>query len=422
MFRMLYADKAGNLYDKPDVAAVGRAGSIYAELDGTDMIPLPEGASLVSVPEGIPVGIDRKGNFTLVERDISGHEIFAVGALLPQGYTRTLLPAFRRNAEKPLPLFGYAAVAWRDDKVYVAAVKTDEDVKWNPANYNTPQLDEFVQTELSWRGDNRIIQQLAKCSLEYGCFTAQNIFYRRWEGGIPVSMACNARCLGCISLQPAECCPSPQSRINFRPSVQEIAEIAISHLQEAEDAIVSFGQGCEGEPSLEAGVVSEAIKQIRKSTARGTINMNTNGGNTPGIQALCEAGIDSFRVSTVSAREETYNAYYSPVNYAWQDVCSSIDFARHNNVFVSLNLLTFPGITDTPEEVEAIVDFIKKHAINMVQIRNLNIDPDFIMNKIPVNSADMMGIKNFIGFLRSEVPGLIIGNYSRPVDKSHTQK
>ena len=57
--------------------------------------------------------------------------------------------------------------------------------------------------------ENCIITQLAHCALEYSCFTAQNIFYRRYEGGIPVSNACNAACVGCISEQAADCCPSP---------------------------------------------------------------------------------------------------------------------------------------------------------------------------------------------------------------------
>ncbi len=415
MFQLLYADSKGRMYENPEALAVGRTGGLFVGLEEDEMIPLPEGASLVMVPGGVPVAIGAEGSFTQVNSGLAGDPCFAVGALLPQGFARTLLPAYRRQDRQPLPLFGYAAVGWKDGRVYAAAVQTDAPEKWNPTHYGTPELPGLVYDMLDRQGNNRIITQLARCALEYHCFTAQNIFYRRWEGGIPVSPACNARCLGCISLQPAECCPSPQSRIDFVPEPWEVTDVAVRHLSGADDAIISFGQGCEGEPSLRASLISESIKIIRSQTGTGTINMNTNAGNTAGIREICSAGIDSLRVSTISAREETYSAYYAPVNYRWQDVCDSIAFARDKGVYVSLNLLTFPGLTDMPEEAEALAALIRKLDINMVQIRNLNIDPDLLSSRVPLASQEVMGINNFIGFLKEELPGLEIGNYSRSV-------
>jgi len=86
-------------------------------------------------------------------------------------------------------------------------------------------------------------------------------------------------------------------------------------------------------------------------------------------------------------------------------------------VFVSLNLLTYPGLTDTSEEVAALLNFIEKYDINMVQIRNLNIDPDYLAQKIPLDGGEVLGINRFIEILQSEIPGLIIGNFSKPVPK-----
>ncbi|WP_418791143.1 radical SAM protein [Phosphitispora sp. TUW77] len=415
MFQLLYADSKGRMYEHPEALAVGRTGGLFAEIEEEEMIPLPEGASLVMVPGGVPVAIGANGSFNELTSAPDGAPCFAVGALLPQGFARTMLPAYRRKDKHPLPLFGYAAVGWKDGRVYVAAVQTDNLEKWNPSHYGTSELPGLVYDMLDRQGNNRVITQLAKCALEYNCFTAQNIFYRRWEGGIPVSPVCNARCLGCISLQPAECCPAPQSRIGFVPEMWEVTDIAVPHLIEAEGAIISFGQGCEGEPSLQAPLISEAIKNIRSYTGAGTINMNTNAGNTAGIKEICSAGIDSLRVSTISAREETYTGYYVPISYRWQDVYDSIAFARDKGTYVSLNLLIFPGLTDIPEEAEALVALLAKLDINMVQIRNLNIDPDFLSSRIPLASNEVMGINNFIDFLKAELPGLEIGNYSRPV-------
>src|SRR6266513_4281008 len=98
---------------------------------------------------------------------------------------------------------------------------------------------------------NRIIAQHAHCALDYSCPTASNLFFGRWEMAIAVSPGCNARCIGCISKQEEEYLISPQDRLTFIPSVDEIVEIAVPHLESAENAIVSFGQGCEGEPLLQ---------------------------------------------------------------------------------------------------------------------------------------------------------------------------
>ena len=416
MFQLLYADNKGRMFEHPELMAGGRAGNLYTEMDEEEAIPLPEGASLVMVPGGQPVGVDSQGSFT-VYNGKRGIQVFAVGALLPQGFTRTLIPAYRRGDNAPLPLFGYAAVGWRNGEIYVAAVQTDETTKWDPLHYSTPDLEGLVWETREVFRDNRIIKQLSKCALEYHCFTAQNIFYRRWEGGIPVSPACNARCLGCISLQPAECCPSPQSRIDFTPTVDEIVNVAVPHLSRAKDGIISFGQGCEGEPSLAANTVAEAIVAIRRQTSDGTINMNTNAGFTEGITTVCQAGIDSLRVSTISARESTYLAYYAPRDYKWANVQASVAAAREQGVYVSLNLLTYPGLTDTPGEIEALLDFIEKYDINMVQIRNLNIDPDYFADKVPLDGGEVLGINRFIEILKTEIPGLAVGNYTKPVTK-----
>lgn len=414
MFNMLYADHKGRIYDHPGLAAGGRTGNLFTELQDHETVPLPEGASLVMIPGGRPVGVD-SGGFKIMDADERGNPVFAVGALLPQGYTRTLIPAYRKDGTRPLPLFGYAAAGWKDGTIHAAALKTDDTEKWDPVNYSTPELAELVNKCLVRYQDNRIIRQLAHCALDYHCFTAQNIFYGRWEGGLPVSPVCNARCLGCISLQPAECCPSPQERIGFHPTIREIVEVALPHLEKAADAIISFGQGCEGEPSLAAETISKAIAEMRSKTGAGTINMNTNAGCTEGITAVCRAGIDSLRVSVISARPTTYMAYYDPPGYRWEDVCHSVAAARKSGVYVSLNLLTFPGLTDLPEETEALVDFIKRYDINMVQFRNLNIDPDYLAGCIPLASGEVLGIETLIDIFKEEIPGLEIGNYTRPV-------
>ena len=59
--------------------------------------------------------------------------------------------------------------------------------------------------------------------MTYTCPAARNFALGRWECPVPVSPACNANCIGCISFQPEdETIVSTQDRLTFKPSPEEI--------------------------------------------------------------------------------------------------------------------------------------------------------------------------------------------------------
>lgn len=405
----LYADEDGEIYDMPGFAGMGRTGRTNVPLTPEDLVPLPESADLMFLPGRNAVGISPEGEvLPIVGR--------AVAAILPAGYTRLYLPAYERGEDaERLPLYGYTAVVVYRDALYAAAVYTDENDKWDPLHYNTKDLKKLVKRTQKELPRNRIVEQVAGCSLKWHCCTAQNLFYRRWEAGIPTSPVCNANCFGCISLQPAECCPSPQQRITFRPTPQEIAEVGIYHLSVAPDGIVSFGQGCEGEPSLAADNIAEGIRLIRQKTRRGQINMNSNAGYTEGVKKIVDAGLDSMRVSIISAREEGYDAYYR-AGYRLEDVKRSIRYALEHGVYVSLNLLYFPGFNDREEELAAWQAFFRELPVQMIQVRNLNVDPDAFLDIMPEPEGRAVGTRMFLEELHREFPQLVIGSFSHYIE------
>lgn len=182
----------------------------------------------------------------------------------------------------------------------------------------------------------------------------------------------------------------------------------------APQGIVSFGQGCEGEPSLSADNIAEGIKLIRENTDKGQININTNAGFTLGIRKIVDAGLDSMRVSIISAKPESYNAYYRS-SYKLTDVKNSIRYALEHGVYVSLNLLYFPGFNDRQEEVAAWQEFLKELPIQMIQMRNLNIDPDWFLATMLQNGGTSIGTIKFIESLREAQPEITIGSFSHYV-------
>ena len=108
---------------------------------------------------------------------------------------------------------------------------------------------------------------------------------------------------------------------------------------------------------------------------QGRLDPNTDASLPQAIEQIIAAGLDSIRVSINSVREDCYNAYFRPKGYRFGDVLTSIEKAIQHGIFVSINYLNMPGITDTPEEIEALMDFVRRRPINMIQWRNLNIDP-----------------------------------------------
>jgi pyruvate-formate lyase-activating enzyme len=404
--KLVYADRRGRLIEDEELTAVGFNGS-QAEVGGTDWVDLPAGGDLTLLPGRLPLGWNENAGTLEVVEDAT-----AVAGILPMGYTRCLLPGYEVESETGLPLFGYTALGSRDGRLVVAALKTDAELKWNPLYYNTTDLPWLIAAKRTEYPANRILEQLARCSLEYHCLTAQNIFYERWEAGIPVSPVCNCDCLGCISLQPAECCPAPQGRIGFVPDLREVVELAATHLACAPEGIISFGQGCEGEPSLQEELLVASVRTIRKETARGTINLNTNAGTPRAIQRLADAGLDSIRVSLFSAVSRDYQWYHRPRGYGLSEVRESLSHASRQGVRTALNLLLYPGFSNRPDQTEALAELIAAVGVEQIQLRNLNLDPEKLVPLL--DEAELPGIPDWLADLKERFPGLLVGNYTRP--------
>jgi pyruvate-formate lyase-activating enzyme len=413
---LLLADRDGTIYDDPRYTAGAMSGGDIVSLPSSELIPLPEGSKLFYIPKGRPVGFTDSGAATVVEG------ASAVCAFLPPGYTRTYLPAYEEIAPDPvLPLWSYTAAAWYKGAFHAAAVRVAWMKKADPALHDDEKLKPFVREKSKAHPENRLLEHLKICALEYHCFAAKNLFFGRWEAPLPTSPACNARCVGCLSYECGES-PASQKRITFVPAPEEIADLAVPHLRSAEDAIVSFGQGCEGEPLIQSRTLARAAALMRDRTDRGVINLNTNGFSPDRIKTLRKAGLDSVRISLNSAVPERYHAYYRPRGFGHRDVIESISASKEAGLFTSVNLLVFPGYTDREEEAEKLLALIRKTEIDLVQMRNLSIDPYLYLNMVPRPGGRALGVRKLIRLMKKEFPGLKIGYFNLPERDIRRQK
>lgn len=414
---LVYCDESGNILDLPDLYMAGASHGRYLKPALEDLIELPEGSDFFTLPQRLPVGIDKvTGEPLLIEDDprFPGKKIFAVAVFMAPAHTATLTAACQSLDDAPLlPLFAYTAVGWYDGKFWVAGFRSDSDQRQDSDRFNQRSIDRRCQRRLKKHPGNRLIQHLGTCCLTYRCPAARNYFLDRWEAPLPTSPGCNARCLGCISLQPSQSCPSTQERLQFTPSIREILEVSVPHLNNAERPVVSFGQGCEGEPLLQADLLESAVLEIRRKTARGTINCNTNASIPEAVGRLGGAGLDSIRVSLNSARKKYYHNYYRPSNYTFAEVRESIRIMKSCGGFVSLNYFVLPGFTDSEEETAAFMELIDETGPDLVQLRNLNIDPEWYLQEIgsPCGQPSY-GIRTWLDMVSSRFPSLRFGYYN----------
>lgn len=413
---ILYSDGNGNIFEDTTMLTTGRSGWDAWPIEPDEWIELPEGGSLYELPGRRGIGLNAvTGEMGLCDKG------WAVAAFIPPAHTGFYLAAYETMPDAPtLPLFCYTAVGWLDGKFYVPATRIEQDIRQECAGFDDKKVKQGVKQLVEAYPHNRLVKHLAdNCALTYHCPAARNYFMGRWECPIPSSPACNANCLGCISFQPEEeSIVSTQDRLRFKPTAAEIVEYTVPHLETAPFPIVSFGQGCEGEPLLMWETIRDSIIEIRKHTPKGSININTNGSKPDAVRELCKAGLNSIRVSTNSAQEKLYTPYYRPNNYVFEDIIESLKVVHEFGGWTSINYFVFPGMTDSADEYEALRKLIRDTNLKMIQWRNFNIDPDWYLGRLGItDTGECLGVKQLQELIHEEFPHLKYGYFNPPIER-----
>jgi pyruvate-formate lyase-activating enzyme len=416
----LVANQAGEIFELDGYAAVGMAGPLMEPLSKEQTCRMPYGSELMYLPDRKPVLLNINTGLLEMLREnpyAPGEKIFPVAAFNSPGYVLTRVSAYRESKlAQILPLFSYGAVGWHNKSFRSAVVQVDPEPRQDLRRMQRKDVAAGVEQMRKQMPGNRLRAHLEKCALTYGCPAGKNFFLGRYEAPLPTAKHCNARCMGCLSLQKNSAIPHSQDRITFTPSPQEIAEVALVHIRRVPKSVVSFGQGCEGDPLLAIDVIEPAIGRIRSQTGSGTIHMNTNGSLPGNLKRLLDAGLDSVRISMNSVRKKCYDAYFRPKSYSFADVLKSIDRALAHEKFVAINYLNCPGFSDTPGEVDALVRFLEKHPIQMIQWRNLNFDPIRYWKEMDIfaEHGEPIGMEKILNRVRRQFPKLKFGYFNPP--------
>jgi len=94
-----------------------------------------------------------------------------------------------------------------------------------------------------------------------------------------------------------------------------------------------------------------------------------------------------------------------------------MEIAKIRNKFVSVNYFVFPGVTDEVDELEAINQLQERTRFDMIQWRNLNIDPDLYLEALGGKRGTALGIGRVMDRLKEIHPALRYGYFNPSLKK-----
>ena len=267
------ANERGEIFDLEGYAAVGVAGDSLVPLTIGETENIPFGSEFMFLPDRMPVLFNRNtGKMeTLDENPFEpGGKLFPVSAFNSPGYVISSVPAYiERKGAFNLPLFSYGAVGWQGSGFRSAVFQIDKERRQDLRLMPPEKIARGVETLKKKFPKNRLRRHLEKCALTYGCPAAKNFFVGRCEAPLPTSPQCNARCLGCLSLQSTGVVSHCQDRIDFMPTAQEIAEIALEHFSKVKRRCGKLRSGVRGRSAAgcgghRAGHSSHSAKRLHR--------------------------------------------------------------------------------------------------------------------------------------------------------------
>ncbi|HEB69273.1 MAG TPA: radical SAM protein, partial [Desulfobulbus sp.] len=131
---LVFANSKGEILDYDGLYMAGGSAGVFCNPTAAELIELPEGSELFVLPSRLPVGLEPDTlEPALLDTNpyAPGEAIQAVAAFMAPAHTAVYTTAYQTVGEHPplLPLFAYTAVGWHDGKFYVAAFRSDADIR-----------------------------------------------------------------------------------------------------------------------------------------------------------------------------------------------------------------------------------------------------------------------------------------------------
>ncbi len=353
---LVFADKNGNVYDHPVLKSVFKTATYNTVPYELEMIPMPQDSQLKMIVDAVPYSYDQ-----MQAKIVEFSNGFPVYTELPAGYLRILYPSYKFSGEEDNFTSSHLApVGWMDEKFVVPAIFIEKKNKITPKHFknlkNTIQEDE----KLYFLNKKQKLDFLENNELIIKSNNELKLIHRI----IPFFLENNQ-------------------------------QVVITLKYDLDDK--SYG----------------IIKSLTNENI--TFNLNINSFAVDKLNRSLNEFIDSLSFDITSCNPD----FLKKESISFDNMTKCFELAEKNNLFISINLLTLPGFTDSTKEYEKTVEFLNTFKIEYLKLRELKTVPHKFFQENKIESSEILGLKNMLKYIKKRCKRVKMGYFSRARQEFH---
>ena len=348
---LVFADKNGTVYDHPLLKSVFRTANYNIVPYELEMIPLPSDCILKMIPDAIPFSYDQ-----MQAKIVEFSSGFPVYTELPPGYLRILYPSYKSNnlENDNFTSSHLAPVGWMNEQFVVPAIFVE--------NKQKIKLDLFKKLKNIIQEDEKLSFLNKKTKLDF---------------------LSNCEII-----------------IKNNTELKQLNKLIPLLTQSNQDFVITM----KFDPDKKT---YEVIKSLLNENI--TINLNITAFSIEKLNAIFDELIDSLSFDVESFNPD----FLKKRSVNFDNLTRSFEFAEKQGVFISVNLLTLPGFTDSTNEVEKTIDFLNTFKIEYLKLRDLKTVPHKFFKENKIESTEILGLKNMLKYIKKRCKRVKMGYFSR---------
>ncbi len=370
--RLLFADDKGTIYDHPTLKMTVRSENLKTIPYELEMEPVPDNVKPEYLENASPLAYNQEK--AGIEVFKSGHAIFIQP---PEGYLRLYLPAYqKRNNDILLPK-PYTPVGWMNES-FVSPITVVDKLPSSESVNTGKKFHGFLK---SYKKENAFKDFLLLNSDLYHTKNEEIVF------------------------------PLSEETSNF--SENDLTTILEHYSKIASYPILNICHNNFKEQTNPDNFLN-IIERIKSKNDNMTIIYSSNLQDMVILKKIVESGCDCINAELMTTNSET--GWIVDESVSIENVYKSLQAIYRKNIYKSLTLHTLPGLTDRQTETESLIDFLSTFNIDLLLLRNMEIDPDIIFMNNNLKNEDIKGLKNMLKLVKKKVKNIKIGYFNRHKD------
>lgn len=353
---LVFADKKGNVFDHPVLKSVFKTATFNTVPYELEMIPMPQNTQLKMLTDALPYAYDQ-----MQAKIVEFSNGFPVYTELPAGYVRILYPSYKTTLEEDNFTSSHLApVGWMDEKFVVPAIFVEKKSKITTKNFK--KLRNIIQEDEKLNFLNK------KLKLD---FLENNEILIKSNNELKLT----------------------QKIIPFFLENNQPLVITIKY--DLDDK--SYG----------------IIRELTDENI--TFNLNINSFSLDKLNRSLNEFIDTLSFDIKSCNPD----FLTKESTNFDVMIKCFEIAEKNNLYISVNLLTLPGFTDSINEYEKTVEFLNAFKIDYLKLRELKTIPHKFFSENKIESSEILGLKNMLKYIKKRCKRVKMGYFSRAKQEFH---